>query len=88
MSEILSWIMDSIRSYGPWSVFIGVVIESVIVPIPSPLVIMGAGFILINPEISAPEAMLPVLLLIVLPGSVASTLGAYKIGRASCRERV
>jgi len=69
--------MDSIRSYGPWSVFIGVVIESVIVPIPSPLVIMGAGFILINPEISALEAMLPVLLLIVLPGSVASTLGAY-----------
>jgi len=77
LSEILSWIMDSIRSYGPWSVFIGVVIESVIVPIPSPLVIMGAGFILINPEISALEAMLPVLLLIVLPGSVASTLGAY-----------
>ncbi|MBI2087244.1 MAG: VTT domain-containing protein [Deltaproteobacteria bacterium] len=77
MTELLNWIMDSIRAYGPWSVFIGVIIESVIVPIPSPLVIMGAGFILINPQFSAPNALIPILLLIVLPGSVASTLGAY-----------
>ena len=77
MNEILNWIMDSIRSYGPWSVFVGVIIESVIVPIPSPLVIMGAGFILISPEISAAKALMPILLLIVFPGSVASTLGAY-----------
>ena len=77
MAEILNWIMDSIRTYGPWSVFIGVIIESVIVPIPSPLVIMGAGFILVTPGISSIDAVVPVLLLIVLPGSVASTLGAY-----------
>jgi membrane protein DedA with SNARE-associated domain len=69
--------MDSIRAYGPWSVFVGVIIESVIVPIPSPLVIMGAGFILISPELNAAGALVPILLLIVLPGSVASTLGAY-----------
>ena len=69
--------MDSIRAYGPWSVFIGVIIESVIVPIPSPLVIMGAGFILISPELNAANALIPILVLIVLPGSVASTLGAY-----------
>jgi membrane protein DedA with SNARE-associated domain len=69
--------MDSIRAYGPWSVFIGVIIESVIVPIPSPLVIMGAGFILISAELSAAGALMPITLLIVLPGSVASTLGAY-----------
>jgi membrane protein DedA with SNARE-associated domain len=69
--------MDSIRAYGPWSVFVGVIIESVIVPIPSPLVIMGAGFILISPEFRTAEAFVPILLLIVLPGSVASTIGAY-----------
>ncbi len=77
MSEILNWIMEGIRAYGPWSVFIGVIIESVIVPIPSPLVIMGAGFILIDPELKFFEALAPISLLIVLPGSVASTLGAY-----------
>jgi len=77
LTEILNWIMESIRAYGPWSVFAGVIIESVIVPIPSPLVIMGAGFILISPELSFFDALVPILLLIVLPGTVASTLGAY-----------
>jgi len=77
MIEILNWIMDSIRAYGAWSVFVGVIIESVIIPIPSPLVIMGAGFILINSELTVAGALIPILLLIVVPGSLASTLGAY-----------
>ncbi len=77
MAGLLNWIMESIRSYGAWSVFIGVIIESVIVPIPSPLIIMGAGFVLISPELSFFGALLPILLQIVLPGAVASTLGAY-----------
>ena len=77
MAAILDWIMESIRSYGPWSVFVGVIIESVIVPIPSPLIIMGAGFVLISPELGFLDALMPILLSIVLPGSVASTLGAY-----------
>jgi membrane protein DedA with SNARE-associated domain len=69
--------MESIRAHGPWSVFIGVIIESVIVPIPSPLIIMGAGFVLISPELSFFHALLPIILQIVLPGAIASTLGAY-----------
>jgi len=69
--------MDSIRAYGPWSVFVGVIIESVIVPIPSPLIIMGAGFVLIDPALSFLQALAPISLQIVLPGSIASTLGAY-----------
>ncbi len=77
MGEILNWIMESIRSYGGWSVFVGVIIESVIVPIPSPLVIMGAGFILISPDLNFTGAFIPIVLLIVLPGALGSTLGAY-----------
>jgi membrane protein DedA with SNARE-associated domain len=77
MTELLNWIMDSIRAYGPWSVFLGVIIESVIVPIPSPLIIMGAGFVLISADLKFLEALVPILLQIVLPGSVASTVGAY-----------
>jgi membrane protein DedA with SNARE-associated domain len=69
--------MHSIEVYGPWSVFVGVIIESVIAPIPSPLVIMGAGFLLIRPDLTAAAALGPIALLIVLPGAVASTLGAY-----------
>jgi membrane protein DedA with SNARE-associated domain len=52
-------------------------IEQIIVPIPSPLIIMGAGAILILPELSIPRAFLQILWIIVLPGSIASTLGSY-----------
>lgn len=77
MTEILNWIIDSIRAHGPWSVFVGVIIESVIVPIPSPLIIMGAGFLLISAELSFLQAFAPIITQIVLPGAIASTLGAY-----------
>lgn len=77
MGDILNWIMEGIRAWGPWAVFAGVIIESVIVPIPSPLIIMGAGFVLISAELKFMEALVPILMQIVLPGSIASTLGAY-----------
>lgn len=77
MTEILDWILASIRAYGSWSVFAGVIIESVIVPIPSPLIIMGAGFVLIDPNLTFLQALAPITLQIVLPGAIASTLGAY-----------
>jgi membrane protein DedA with SNARE-associated domain len=38
---------------------------------------MGAGFVLISPELSFVQALLPIVLQIVLPGTIASTLGAY-----------
>lgn len=79
------WILALLQTHGATAVFIGVMIESVIVPIPSPLIIMGAGALLIEPGLSA-AAALPVLLTkIVLPGAVASTLGAFfAYGLAYC----
>ncbi len=77
ISEITQWIMELMRAHGQLSVFVGVMIEQIIVPIPSPLIIMGAGAILIPAEISVPNAFLQILWIIVLPGSVASTLGSY-----------
>lgn len=77
ISEITQWIMESMKAHGQLSVFIGVMIEQIIVPIPSPLIIMGAGAILISPEFSIPNAFLQILWIIVLPGTVASTLGSY-----------
>jgi membrane protein DedA with SNARE-associated domain len=69
--------MELMRSHGQLSVFIGVMIEQIIVPIPSPLIVMGAGAILILPEISIPNAFVQILWIIVLPGAVASTLGSF-----------
>lgn len=76
MHELLQWILESLRTHGPLSVFVGVIIESIIVPLPSPLIIMGAGAILIEPTLTWPAAGARIVWLIVLPGSLASTLGA------------
>ncbi len=65
------------RAHGQISVFIGVMIEQVIVPIPSPMIIMGAGALLISPDLSVFDGLLQILWIIVLPGTVASTLGSY-----------
>jgi len=77
VSEITQWIMELMRTHGQLSVFIGVMIEQIIVPIPSPMIIMGAGAILISPGLSIPNAFIQILWIIVLPGTVASTLGSY-----------
>jgi membrane protein DedA with SNARE-associated domain len=69
--------MESMKAHGQLSVFIGVMIEQIIVPIPSPLIVMGAGALLISPELSIPRALLQILWIIVLPGTLASTLGSY-----------
>jgi membrane protein DedA with SNARE-associated domain len=55
ISEITRWIMELMRTHGQLSVFIGVMIEQIIVPIPSPLIVMGAGAILILPGLSIPH---------------------------------
>lgn len=36
--EVTQWIMELMRAHGQLSVFIGVMIEQIIVPIPSPLI--------------------------------------------------
>ena len=77
VSEITQWIMELMRAHGQLSVFIGVIIEQIIVPIPSPMIIMGAGAILISPDLSIPSAFVQILWIIVLPGTIASTLGSY-----------
>jgi len=77
ISEITQWIMELMRTHGQLSVFVGVMIEQIIIPIPSPLIIMGAGAILILPGLSIPNAFLQILWIIVLPGAIASTLGSY-----------
>jgi membrane protein DedA with SNARE-associated domain len=77
IGDITAWIMNLMQTHGPWTVFVGVIIESVIVPIPSPLIIIGAGAILIEPGLNWGQALIPILGKIVFPGAIASTIGAY-----------
>ena len=77
VGEITQWIMESMRDHGQFAVFIGVMIEQIIVPIPSPLIVVGAGALLILPTLSIPTALLQILWIIVLPGAIGETLGSY-----------
>jgi membrane protein DedA with SNARE-associated domain len=77
IAELTQWIMETIRAHGAWSVFLGVLIEQIIVPIPSPAIIMGAGFILVPSSEPLLSAFGQLTLKVVLPGTLASTLGAW-----------
>lgn len=69
--------MRLMHEHGPAMVFIGVMVESIIIPLPSPLIIMGAGVIIIPPTLTWTEAFWPICVNIVVPGAIAETLGAF-----------
>jgi membrane protein DedA with SNARE-associated domain len=74
---MVDWSVAFIQAYGPLSVFFVVILEEVLVPIPSALVLMGAGFILIEPGLALWDAAVDVFFIIALPASVASTIGSF-----------
>lgn len=77
VESTLQWAIAFIQAYGPWSVFIVVLLEELFLPIPSPLVIMGAGYALIPASLSLREAAVDVVWIIVIPASIASTIGSF-----------
>ena len=66
MTEIVEKILASIKTHSAVSVFLGGVIEEIIVPIPSPLISMGAGYLLIEPNLPLEKALLKILVLVSL----------------------
>lgn len=69
-------ILELIKQHGVLAVMAGALIEEIFVPIPSPIVPMAAGFILIETNMLVP-AMIQIFLLIALPASVASVISSY-----------
>lgn len=83
LAEFITWLITLIQAYGPWSVFLGVIIEEIIIPIPSPLIQMGAGYLLVPSTLSFIEAIMPMIMNVVIPAAIAATIGsffAYAIG--------
>ena len=79
IEAVSSWI----RELGWLGVFGGVMVETAITIIPSPLVPMAAGFSLIPPDSPPAEVLYVAAVTIGLVGSVAATLGSlahYAIG--------
>ncbi|MCM2325431.1 MAG: VTT domain-containing protein [Candidatus Woesearchaeota archaeon] len=73
--EITAWLLEAIKTHGMIAVVLGVIIETVIVPLPSPLIIMTAGFILI-PHGTIVQIILAALWISVIAG-IAQTFGSY-----------
>lgn len=69
---LISWV----AALGPLGVFLGVMIETFIAPIPSPLVPMAAGFLLTY-ELLPVEAILVILFSVMLVGALAATVGSF-----------
>lgn len=74
---LIAWTFELIRIYGPYSVFLAVLLEELLLPIPAPLVIMGAAFILVPANLAFWDAVREIFLLIVIPASIASTIGSF-----------
>ncbi len=75
--ELVTNIIELIKGSGAMGVVIGVLIESVLAPIPSPLIIMAAGFLLLPAGVSFIDILIPLIFMIVIPGALASTLGSF-----------
>ena len=76
-SELNNLILEGIKSHGILAVIIGVIIETVVVPLPSPLIIMAAGFILIEKG-SLLSIILSALWISVIAG-LAQTIGSFLV---------
>lgn len=75
-AQITAWILEAIKSHGMLAVILGVVIETIIVPLPSPLIIMTAGYLLI-PKGTMIEIMWAALWISIVAG-IAQTIGDRK----------
>lgn len=69
-------LIELIREYGVLAVMSGAIIEEIIVPIPSPIIPMAAGFIIIETNQILP-AMIQILFYIAIPASIASVISSY-----------
>ena len=75
INNLTAWILTAISANGSLAIFLGGLLEQVIIPIPSPLITMAGGFLLIPKNIPFLEVLKEALFLVVLPYTIAASLG-------------
>jgi len=75
LNQITSSLLNAIKQNGARSVFLAGVIEQVISPIPSVLIPMSAGFLLIPKSAFSFQVLIQIIRKISLPYSLGATLG-------------
>ena len=79
IEKIISQIQPIVVQYGARGVFLGVLLEEIIAPIPSPLVPTMAGFFLLPACGSLIEVVWQGILIIALPVTLGVTLGSLAV---------
>nr|WP_243687456.1 VTT domain-containing protein [Methanobacterium formicicum] len=86
-SEIINITESFIVANVSWAVFIGCILEQIIVPIPASLIVLSSTFLLLKGTSFSLAAVGTLLLKVVLPASMGITVGsfvyytlAYKLG--------
>jgi membrane protein DedA with SNARE-associated domain len=79
MDKIINFLIEQIRLHGVLAVFFGSFVEEAIAPIPSPAVMMGSGFILLEKYQGVSTLFIVDLLKIALIGGLGALLGSYII---------
>ncbi|MDD4106794.1 MAG: VTT domain-containing protein [Candidatus Shapirobacteria bacterium] len=75
MTEILQKILSMVQTHGSLSMFIGGVVEQIIVPIPSPIITMSGGVFLVSRSLPILQLIWEILAKVSLPYSVGAIIG-------------
>lgn len=77
--ELILYLESMLLAYGPIGVLMGSIVEEIIAPIPSTLIIMGTSFIVLKGAAINPETLITLFTGVVLPASVGVTIGSAVI---------
>ena len=77
--DIILYLENVLLVYGPLGVFLASIIEEIIAPIPSTLVILGTSFIILTGAVISPETVFSLFINVVLPASLGVTLGSVLV---------
>lgn len=77
--SITNTVIPLIVQYGPISVFLLVLLEEIVIPIPSPVFPMAAGFLLVPASASIESAIITIIFTIAIPGALATAIGSLVI---------
>lgn len=76
LESVILYIEQILFVYGPLGIFLASIIEEVIAPIPSTMVIMGSSFLMLKGASFSTDSFLNLFLNIVIPASFGVTLGS------------
>lgn len=75
MTQILQLILGLVKTHGLLAMFIGGVVEQIIVPIPSPIITMSGGALLVSRSAPFFQALWEIISKVSLPYSVGAVVG-------------